>query len=150
MREEINAGLKVAIKARDTLRTSTLRLINAAIKDRDIAARGEGREKVSDADILALMQKMVKQREESADIYAKAERAELAEQELAEIKVIQAYLPQSMGEDEVVAEIDIAIEEIGAESLRDMGKVVGVLKEKFPGRIDFGKASKVVKAKLGG
>lgn len=150
MREEINAGLKVAIKARDTLRTSTLRLINAAIKDRDIAARGEGREKVSDADILALMQKMVKQREESADIYAKAERPELAEQELAEIKVIQTYLPQSMGEDEVVAEIDIAIEEVGAESLRDMGKVVGVLKEKFPGRIDFGKASKVVKAKLGG
>lgn len=150
MREEINAGLKEAIKARDSRRSTTLRLINAAIKDRDIAARGEGREKISDADILALMQKMVKQREESADIYDKAEREELAAQEREEIGIIQVFLPQQLGEAEVAVEIDAAIAETGAESLRDMGKVVGALKAKFPGRIDFGKASKFVKEKLGG
>lgn len=148
MRDEINAALTVAVKARDARRTSTLRLINAAIKDRDIAARGEGREKLSDADILALLQKMVKQREESAEIYQKAGRTELAEQELAEIEIIQDFLPQPLGEDELTAAIEAAIAKTGAEGLRDMGKVVGVLKEKFPGRIDFGQASKIVKAKL--
>lgn len=150
MRDEINSGLKEAMKARDSRRTTTLRLINAAIKDRDIAARGEGREKVSDADILALMQKMVKQREESIAIYDKAGRDDLATQERTEIEIIQVYLPQPLGDAEVEAEIDAAIAEIEAEGLRDMGKVVKALKEKFPGRIDFGKASKVVKEKLGG
>ena len=150
MRDEINAGLKEAVKARDTRRTSTLRLINAAIKDRDIAARGEGREKVSDEEILALLQKMVKQREDSADIYEKAGREDLATQEREEITIIQDYLPQPLGDAEVAAEIDAAIAETGAEGLRDMGKVVGALKVKFPGRIDFGKASKLVKEKLAG
>ncbi len=150
MRDEINAGLKEAIKARDPRRTTTLRLINAAIKDRDIAARGEGREKVSDSDILALLQKMVKQREESAEIYAKAERMDLAEQERAEIAIIQHYLPQPLSDEEVAAAIDAVVAETGAEGLRDMGKVVGALKEKFPGRIDFGKASKLVKDRLAG
>ena len=131
MRDEINAGLKDAIKARDTRRTTTLRLINAAIKDRDIAARGEGREKVSDEDILALLQKMVKQREESIAVY------------------IKDYLPKPLSEEEVAAAIDDAVAETGAEGLRDMGKVVNALKAKFPGRIDFGKASKLVKEKLG-
>ncbi|UJQ94507.1 GatB/YqeY domain-containing protein [Mariluticola halotolerans] len=150
MRDEINAGLKEAIKARDPRRTTTLRLINAAIKDRDIAARGEGREKVSDSDILALLQKMVKQREESAEIYAKADRMDLAEQEREEIVIIQHYLPQPLSDEEVASAIDAVVEETGAEGLRDMGKVVGALKEKFPGRIDFGKASKLVKERLAG
>jgi len=150
MRDEINAGLKEAIKARDPRRTTTLRLINAAIKDRDIAARGEGREKVSDTDILALLQKMVKQREESADIYAKNARMDLAEQEREEIAIIQHYLPQPLSDEEVAAAIDAVVVETGAEGLRDMGKVVGALKERFPGRIDFGKASKLVKDRLAG
>jgi len=150
MREEINSGLKEAIKARDTRRTTTLRLINAAIKDRDIAARGDGKENISDADILALLQKMVKQREESLDVYQKAGRDDLAEQESAEIVIIKEYLPQPLSEEEVSSEIDAAIAETGAEGLRDMGKVVGALKEKFPGRIDFGQASKLVKEKLAG
>lgn len=148
MRDEINEALTVAVKARDARRSSTLRLINAAIKDRDIAARGEGREKLADADILALLQKMVKQREESAEIYLKADRAALAEQEQAEIEIIQDFLPQPLGEAEVTAAIEVAIAETGAEGLRDMGKVVGVLKGKYPGRIDFGQASKIVKGKL--
>ena len=149
MRDEINAGLNQAIKTRDPRRTTTLRLINAAIKDRDIAARGEGREKISDEDILALLQKMVKQREESVAVYVKGNRADLAEQEQAEIEIIREFLPKPLGDAEVSAAIDKAIAETGAEGLRDMGKVVGKLKEKYPGRIDFGRASKMVKEKLG-
>lgn len=148
MRDRINAALKQAVKARETRRMATLRLVNAAIKDRDIDARGEGREAVSDEEILAILQKMIKQREESARIYAENGRAELAEQENEEISIIQEFLPQPLSEDEVGAAIDEAIADTGAESLRDMGKVVSALKAKFPGRIDFGKASKVVKAKL--
>ena len=149
MRDEINDSLKDALKARDNRRAGTLRLINAAIKDRDIAARGEGRDMITDEDILALLQKMVKQREESVDVYKKAGRDDLVEQEEAEIAIIKDYLPKPLGDDEVAAEIDAAIAETGAEGLRDMGKVVGALKAKFPGRIDFGKASKLVKEKLG-
>lgn len=150
MRDEINDSLKTALKARDSSRAATLRLVNAAIKDRDIAARGDGKDQISDEDILALLQKMVKQREESMEIYAKAKRDDLAEQESAEIAIIKDYLPKPLGDDEVSAEIDAAIVATNAEGLRDMGKVVGALKAKFPGRIDFGKASKIVKEKLGG
>jgi hypothetical protein len=149
MREKINAGLNTAIKARDKRRTTTLRLINAAIKDRDIEARGKGKEKITDEDILALLQKMVKQRDESVEIYAKAGRDDLETQERDEITIIQEFLPQPLGDEEIAVEIDNAISETGAEGLRDMGKVVGALKGKFPGRIDFGKASKLVKEKLG-
>lgn len=149
MRDEINAGLNEAVKARDARRTTTLRLINAAIKDRDIAARGEGREKISDEDILALLQKMVKQREESVTVYLKGNREDLAEQEQAEIEIIREFLPKPLGDSELSAAIDAAIAETGAEGLRDMGKVVGKLKEQYPGRIDFGSASKMVKEKLG-
>lgn len=149
MRDEIDARLKTAIKAREKRQTGTLRLINAAIKDRDIEARGQGKEKISDQDILALLQKMVKQREESIAIYSKAEREDLAEQEREEIGFIQDFLPQPLSDDEVAAAIDVAISETGAESLRDMGKVVSTLKTNFPGQIDFGRASKLVKEKLG-
>ncbi|GGA45628.1 GatB/YqeY domain-containing protein [Pelagibacterium lentulum] len=150
MRDQINAALKEAIKARDTRRTTTLRLINAAIKDREIAARGEGKEGVSDDEILALLQKMVKQREESAGMYAKAGRTDLEEQERAEIEIIKDYLPKPLSAEDVDAAIKDAIVETGAEGLRDMGKVVGVLKAKYPGQIDFGQASRQVKTALGG
>lgn len=149
MREVFNDSLKDALKARDAKRAATLRLITAAIKDRDIAARGDGKDQISDEDILALLQKMVKQREESIAVYSKAGRDDLVAQEQAEIVIIKDYLPKPLSEDEVAAEVDTAIAETGAEGLRDMGKVVGALKAKFPGRIDFGKASKIVKDKLG-
>ena len=149
MRETINAAMKEALKARDAARTSTLRLISAAIKDRDIAARGEGKS-VSDEDILALMQKMVKQREESATIYAQNARPELEAKEREEIAIIQEFLPKAMGAEEVEAAIKAAIAETGAEGVKDMGKVIGVLKAKYPGRFDFGAASRQVKAALGG
>jgi uncharacterized protein len=149
MRETINAAMKDALRARDAARTSTLRLIVAAIKDREIAARGEGKT-VGDEDILALLQKMVKQREESAAIYAQNARPELEAKERAEIAIIQEYLPKGLSEDEVEAAIKAAIAETGAEGVKDMGKVIGVLKAKYPGQIDFGAASKQVKAALGG
>jgi hypothetical protein len=149
MRDRINDALKIATKARQERRMNTLRLIKAAIKDRDIDARGEGREAVTDAEILSIMQKMVRQREESAQIYDGAGRKELGDQEREEIGIIQEFLPQSLSEAEVLAAIDAAIAETGAKGLRDMGKVVNALKTKHPGRIDLGAASKTVKAKLG-
>ncbi len=138
------------MKSRDKQRTATLRLIMAAIKDRDIDARGAGREEVSEQDVLALLQKMVKQREESAAIYEEAGRDELAMQEREEIAIIKDYLPEMMADEDVVVAIDEAIAATGAAGLRDMGKVVAALKEKYPGRIDFGQASRVVKEKLSG
>ncbi len=150
MRDQINQALKQALKNRDSRRMGTLRLINAAIKDRDIEARGKGKEAVDDAEILQILQKMVKQREESAAVYAENDREELAAQERAEIEVIQDFLPKPLSDEEVEKAIDSAIAETGAESLKDMGKVVGILKAKYPGRIDFGQASKTVKAKLNG
>ncbi len=150
MRDKISLALKEAIKARDTRRTGTYRLINAAIKDRDIEARGQGKEPVSDEQILQIMQKMVKQREESATVYAENGREELAAQEREEIAVIQEFLPQPLSQEEIEAAISDAIAQTGAEGLRDMGKVVGVLKSKYPGRIDMGQASKSVKAALNG
>lgn len=150
MREKISAAMKEAMKARDPRRTTTLRLINAAIKDREIAARTEAKTEIGDEEILALLQKMVKQREESAKLYADAGRPELEAQEREEIEIIKEFLPQPLSEDEVEQAITAAIAETGAEGLRDMGKVVGVLKGKYPGQIDFGAASKLVKAALGG
>lgn len=150
MREKISAAMKEAMKARDPRRTTTLRLINAAIKDREIAARTKAKTEIGDEEILALLQKMVKQREESAKLYADAGRPELEAQEREEIEIIKEFLPQPLSEDEVEQAITAAIAETGAEGLRDMGKVVGVLKGKYPGQIDFGAASKLVKAALGG
>lgn len=150
LRETINAAMKDALKARDAARTQTLRLISAAIKDREIALRGEGKGEITDEDILGLLQKMVKQREESAAIYAQNARPELEAKERAEIAIIQEYLPKGLSEDEVEAAIRDAIAETGAEGVKDMGRVIGVLKGKYPGRIDFGAASRQVKAALGG
>jgi uncharacterized protein YqeY len=150
LRDDINNSLKDAMKARDERRVSTLRMVNAAIKDRDIAARGEGKGPLSDDDLLALFQKLIKQRQESKDLYEKGGRADLAKQEGEEIEIISLYLPKQLGEAEVKAAIDAAIQETGAASMKDMGKVIGVLRGKFTGRMDFAKVSGLVKEKLSG
>ena len=144
MREQFTTMLKTAMKAGDKRRVDTVRMITAALKDRDIEARGQGKE-VSNDDILAMLQKMVKSRQESMEIYDKNGRPELAQQEREEIAIIQEFLPRQMSEDEVKA----AIAATGAASIKDMGKVVGALKAKFTGQMDFAKASAVVKGLLG-
>lgn len=149
MRETFNNELKTAMKAGDKRRVETLRMVNAALKDRDIEARGQGKT-VSDDDILALLQKLVKSRQESAEIYEKAGRDELATQEREEIAIIQGFLPQALSPAETEAAIAAAIAEAGATSIKEMGKVIGVLKGKYAGRMDFAAASAQVKAKLGG
>lgn len=149
MRDEISEGYKTALKAGDKRRTATLRAINAAIKDKDIEARGLGKEPLADADVLALLQKMVKQREESLGIYEKAGRDDLAVVEREEIAILSEFLPKGLSEAEVDAAIKSAIEKTGASGGKDMGKVIAALKADYPGRIDFGKASAKVKAALG-
>ena len=151
MRTRVGTALKDAMKAKDAERLSTLRLINAAIKDRDIAKRGEGGddEGVADSEILAVLGKMVKQRQESARAYEEGGRLELAEQERSEIKVIEVFLPKQLDESETEAAIDKVIAATDASSIRDMGKVMGALKERYTGRMDFGKVGSLVKARLG-
>ena len=148
MRDKLSDALKESMKAKDTRRLSTVRLIQTAIKDRDIANRGLGKDPVSDDDILQILQKMVKQREESAKIYQDAGRAELATQERDEIEVIKGFMPEQLSDDKVQELIKAAIAESGAQGLRDMGKVMAVLKEKYPGQMDFAKASGLVKELL--
>lgn len=150
LRDRLSADLKTAMKSREADRLSTLRLISAAIKDRDIALRGEGNDAgVSDADVLAILGRMVKQRQESARAYEEGGRLELAEQELAEVKVIESYLPRRLSETEVEAAVDAAIAEVGAGSIRDMGRVMAVLKSKHAGQMDFGAVGPMVKDRLG-
>ena len=151
MRERVTAALKDAMKSKEADRLSTLRLINAAIKDKDIALRGTADEEsgVGDSDVLAIMGRMVKQRQESARAYEEGGRLELAEKALSEIKVIEDFLPKQLTEDEAATAVVAAIAEVGAESIRDMGKVMAVLKSKYTGRMDFGKAGPLVKSKLG-
>ena len=150
LRARVSTALKEAMKAKDSTRLSTLRLINAAIKDRDIEARGEGKDEgVGDDVVLAIMGKMVKQRQESAKVYEEGGRLELAEKELSEIKIIEDFLPRQLSDDEAAAAIDAAIAQVGAESIRDMGKVMGVLKGEYTGQMDFGKTGPRVKDKLG-
>ena len=149
MREKITADLKTAMKAGDRAKVDALRLINAGLKDKDIEARGAGKT-LSEDDVLALLQKMIKSRQESLDIYEKNNRPELADKERFEIATISSYLPSQMSEAEVAEAIRAAVAELGATSIKDMGKVVAALKAKYAGRMDFGKASAVVKAALGG
>ncbi len=149
MRERINESLKVAMKAKDKTRVSTLRLINAAIKDRDIAARSEDRmDGVSDDEILQIMQKMVKQRKDSFKTYEEAGRLDLAEQENAEMEIIISFMPQQMSDAEISDAAKAVVEEIGASGLKDMGRSMGALKERYAGVMDFGKANKVIKELL--
>jgi uncharacterized protein YqeY len=149
MRETISAALKDATKAQDKRRISTLRLISAAIKDRDIAARTVGKERATDAELLELLAKMIKQREESEKIYADAGRAELAKQEAEEIVIIREYLPKQLSDKDMEKAIAEAIAKTGAASVKDMGKVMAELKARYAGQMDCSKASAAVKAKLG-
>ena len=149
LRETVMAALKQAMKDRDSERLSTLRLINAAIKDRDIAARSEGREDgVDDNEVLGILGKMVKQRQESARAYEEGGRIDLAESELKEIGYIEEFLPRRLTEAETAKAVDAAIASTGADSIRDMGKVMGALKERYTGQMDFGSVGPMVKSKL--
>ena len=145
MRDRFTTEMKEALKAGNKRKLGTVRLIQAALKDKDIEARGAGREKATDDEILVLLQKMIKQRQESIAIYEQAGRQELAQQEREEAEVIASFLPQQMGEGETRTAIEAAIAETGASSIKDMGKVIGGLRARYAGRMDFAKASAVVK-----
>ena len=152
VRQRLSAALKDAMKAKETDRLSTLRLINAAIKDRDIALRGTGAEEgavVGEDDVLAILGRMVKQRQESARAYEEGGRLELAEKEMAEIKVIGEFLPRQLDEAETGAAVDAAIVETGATGIRDMGRVMAALKDKYTGQMDFARVGPMVKDRLG-
>ncbi len=150
LRDDINNALKDAMKAGDKRRVSTLRLVNSALKNADIEARGESRGPLSDDEILGLLQKMIKQRQESVELYQKGGRAELAQQEREEIEIIAAYLPRQMSDEEVKIAAAGIVNEIGAQGMRDMGKVMAALKARYAGRVDFSKASAIVKGLLAG
>lgn len=145
MRDKIAEALTAAIKAHDKRRVSTLRLILAAIKDRDIAHRGAGKDPVTDDEVSAILAKMIKQREESAKLYEEGNRLELAEGERAEIEIIRDFLPAQLCEADVKKAIQDVVSEVGAEGLRDMGKCMNALKQKYAGQMDFTKASSLVK-----
>ena len=150
MRERIGEAIKDAMRAKDSLRLSTLRLMQAALKDQDIAKRAiEGAEPLTEAEITALLAKMVKQREDSAKAYEEAGRLELVEQERAEQAVIREFLPKPLSDAQVQAAVEKAINDTGASSIRDMGKVMGALKADYVGRMDFGAVGGQVKAALG-
>ena len=148
LRENINNAMKEAMKARDERRVGTLRMMNAAIKNADIAARGEGKEPLNEADLMSLFQKMIKQRQESAELYDKGARRELAGAERAEIEIITSYLPQQMSDVEAGSAISAVLQEINAETMKDMGRAMAALKERFAGKMDFGKASGKIKELL--
>ncbi|APX11124.1 GatB/YqeY domain-containing protein [Tateyamaria omphalii] len=149
LRTKISAALKQAMKDKDADRLSTLRLINAAIKDKDIDARAAGQDDgVGEGEVLAILGKMVKQRKESAKTYEEGGRLDLAEREMAETTVIEEFLPQKLDDAASAKAVDEAIAEVGADSIRDMGKVMGVLKSKYTGQMDFGAVGPMVKDRL--
>ncbi|MDD7970412.1 GatB/YqeY domain-containing protein [Roseinatronobacter alkalisoli] len=149
LRDKISSELKTAMKAKDSERLATLRLINAAIKDREIAARGDGTSgELGDSDLIAVLTRMVKQRRDSARAYEEAARLDLAEKEIAEIGVIESFLPRQLTEAEIISAIDAVVAETGANSVRDIGKVMGALKARHAGEMDFGKAGALLKARL--
>jgi hypothetical protein len=149
LRTRLNDALKTAMKAKDVRAVSTVRLILAALKDRDIAARGKGNsEGIDDSEILQMLQTMVKQREESISLYEKGGRLELAQQEQEEIDIIRGYLPKQLSEPEIAAAVKQVVAELGASSLKDMGRTMAALRERYAGQMDFTKASSAVKAQL--
>ncbi len=151
LRDSIVESTKDAMRSKDSLRVSTLRLVSAAIKDRDIAARSEDRcDGIEEAEILSLLSKMVKQREESAKTYEDNGRPELAERERSEIEIVREFMPKALSEDEMKTAIASIVEDTGATCLKDMGKIMGRLKSEFAGRLDMGKAGAIVKGHLGG
>jgi uncharacterized protein YqeY len=150
LRDDINNALKEAMKAKDERAVSTLRMINSTLKNADIEARGTGKPALGDAEILSVLQKMIKQRQESVELYKKGGRADLVRQEEEEIALIQRYLPKQMSEPEMKSAIEAAIKETGAAGMKDMGKVIGVLRGKYAGQMDMARASAMVKTQLAG
>ena len=150
LRDQINNALRDAMKARDERRVSTLRLVNAAIKNADIDVSRQGKGDLTDDELFALMQKMIKQRQESLEIYDKAARPELAAIEREEIAIISAYLPKQMSEDEIGSLVATLVKETGASAMKDMGRVMAAIKERYAGKLDFAKASAAVKKLLSG
>lgn len=151
LRSRVGAALKDAMRAKDAKRLSTLRLINAAIKDRDIALRGEGREDgAGDAEVLVILARMVKQRQESVRLYEEGGRLDMAEEEREEIGILEEFLPTQLGDAEVATAIDDAVAETGAGGIRDMGRVMAVLKARHAGQMDFGQVGPRVKQRLAG
>ena len=149
LRTQLSQALKDAMRAKDATGVSTIRLIMAALKDRDIAARSDGgREEVPDEEVLQLLQKMIKQRHESIKLYEEAGRLELAARENNEIEVINRFLPTQLNDEEIAAEVEKVVVEIGAASVKDMGRLMGVLRERYAGQMDFGKASAAAKARF--
>lgn len=148
LRESINDALKEAMKARDERKVATLRMVNAAFKNADIAARGEGKPPLGDTELLSLLQKMIKQRQESVELYEKGGRPELAAQERQEIEIITGYLPKQMSDAEAAAAIAAILKEIDAQSIKDMGRAMAELRSRFAGQMDFGKASGKLKELL--
>ncbi len=149
LRTELTDSLKVALKAKDERAVSTLRLILAALKDRDIAARGKGNsDGINEDEILQMLQKMVKQNREAIEMYEKGNRPELARKEAEEIGIIERFLPKPMSPEEIQAAIEAVVAENGASTIKDMGGVMGALKARYAGRMDFGKASALVKERL--
>lgn len=150
LRDRLSETLKVALKAKKARTVSTVRLILAALKDRDIAARGKGNpDRINEEGILSLLQSMIKQRRDSIKLYEKGGRLELAQQECEEITVIESFLPEQLSDEELVTAVSEAIAEIGASTLKDMGKTMAALKSKYSGQMDSSKASALVKAQLG-
>jgi uncharacterized protein YqeY len=148
LRDAINTAMREAMKARDERRVGTLRMMNAAIQNADIDATGHGRAALNEAELMALFQKMIKQRQESAELYEKGGRAELAAKERAEIDIIASYLPRQMSDAEAGTAISAILHEINAESMKDMGRAMTALRERFSGTMDFGKASAKIKELL--
>ena len=150
LRDDINKSLTEAMKAKNERAVSTLRMVNSTLKNADIEARGASKPALGDAEVISILQKMIKQRQESVELYKKGNRPELVKQEEEEIAIISGYLPKQMSEADAAAAIDAAIKETGAAGMKDMGKVIGVLRGKYAGQMDFAKASGLVKAALGG
>jgi len=149
LRNEINDALKSEMKGKNAIAVSTIRLIIAAIKDRDIAARSKGNEDgISDAEILQVLQTMVRQRHDSIALYKKGGRQDLADQEAHEIRVIESFLPRQLSADEMASAVDHVVAETGATSIKDMGKAMGALRARYAGQMDFGKASALLKERL--
>jgi hypothetical protein len=149
LRDDINNALKTAMKAQDSRKVSTLRMVNSTIKNADIEARGSGKA-VGDDELNAVLAKMIKQRQESVELYDKGGRADLATQEREEIAIIASFMPQQLSEDEIRAAVAEAVKETGAASVKDMGKVMAALKQRYTGKMDFAKAGGLVKAQLAG
>lgn len=148
LREDIQNALKEAMKEKNTLEMNAIRMIIAGQKEKDVDARGKGKEKAEDAELLSMMQTMIKQRRESIEMFIKGGRPELAEKEEAEIKIIERFLPKQLSDDEIKAAVEETIKETGATSMKDMGKVMGALRAKYAGQMDFGAVSGIIKSLL--